>query len=326
MTDETKDQPPVDEPSGEESTAAAPGTGETGAQEAPASPAAPEEAAAQAPAEEPPKAETADTPEPASPPPASDAPETGGAEEDAEAKAKAAAAAKAKAEAAAKAKAAHEAAEAAKEIWERDPVIPEWEAADDDPLVEALRSEHPEAILTAQTFAGDLTMVVERDSVRDVCATLKNDQGYLLPVDICGADYPDREEGRFDVVYHLYNMETNRRIRLKVVTDEETPVPSVTPVWIFANWPEREVYDMYGVRFSDHPDMSRILLWDGFNGYPLRKDFPVEGIDTGSAIYPEFYEDDAGPVAGTGTGWKPPEPPEPEEADGSDMAPSGDEA
>jgi NADH-quinone oxidoreductase subunit C len=96
-----------------------------------------------------------------------------------------------------------------------------------------------------------------------------------------------------------------------VATDEATPVPTVSHVWRAANWPEREVYDMYGVRFAGHPDMTRILLWEGFNGYPLRKDFPVEGIDTGSAIYPEYYEETAGPVAGTGTGWKPAKPPEP---------------
>ena len=79
-------------------------------------------------------------------------------------------------------------------------------------------------------------------------------------------------------------------------------------MWRGASWPEREVYDMYGIRFSNHPDLTRILLWEGFNGYPLRKDFPVEGIDTGSAIYPEYYEEGQGPISGTGTGWKPPKP------------------
>ena len=88
-------------------------------------------------------------------------------------------------------------------------------------------------------------------------------------------------------------------------------VPTVTGVWRGANWCEREAYDMYGIRFTGHPDMTRILLWEGFNGYPLRKDFPIEGIDTGAAIYPEYYQEEAGPVIGTGTGWKPPEPPEP---------------
>jgi len=248
-------------------------------------------------------------------------------ENEAEAKAQAEAAAKAKAEAAAKAKAARDAAEAAKEPWERDPVVPDWEDAADDPLVEALHERHPQSIESAQSFAGDLTLWIKREDISEVCSTLKNEQGYLLPVDICGADYPDREEGRFDVVYHLYSFDANRRIRLKVATDEETAVPSVTSVWRFANWPEREAYDMYGIRFSDHPDLTRILLWEGFNGYPLRKDFPVEGIDTGSAIYPEYYEDEAGPIGGTGTGWKAPTPPEPEpepEPDAGEEAPAGD--
>lgn len=246
-------------------------------------------------------------PEPSS----SDEPDSDAESEEAE-KAKAAAAAKAKAEAAAKAKAAHEAAEAAKDPWERDPVVPDWIEVDDDPLVDSLRDRHAESVLSARTFAGDLTLEISRDEIREVCTTLKNDLGYTLPVDICGVDHPDREEGRFEVVYHLYNFETNRRIRVKTSTDEGMPVPSVTPVWRGANWPEREAYDMYGIRFAGHPDMTRILLWEGFNGYPLRKDFPVEGIDTGSAIYPEYFEDEAGPIAGTGTGWKAPTPPEPE--------------
>jgi NADH-quinone oxidoreductase subunit C len=235
-------------------------------------------------------------------------PEAAAADE-AAAKAKAAAAAKAKAEAAAKAKAAHEAAEAAKQPWERDPVAPEWKAADDDPLVAALSERHPEAIESARTLAGDLTLGVAREAIAEIARSLK-DEGFVLPVDICGAHYPDRQTGRFEVVYHLYSFAANRRIRVKVRADEGEEVPSVTSVWVGANWPEREVWDMFGIRFSDHPDMTRILLWEGFNGHPLRKDFPVEGIDTGSAIYPEYYEDDAGPVAGTGTGWKPPEPPE----------------
>jgi NADH-quinone oxidoreductase subunit C len=92
-----------------------------------------------------------------------------------------------------------------------------------------------------------------------------------------------------------------------LATDDETPVPSVVPIWRGANWPEREVFDMYGLRFADHSDMTRILMWEGFNGHPLRKDFPIEGIDTGAAIYPEYYEESAGPVVGTGTGWKPPQ-------------------
>lgn len=233
------------------------------------------------------------------------------AREEAEEKAKAAAAAKAKAEAAAKAKAAKAAAEAAKPPWARDPATPEWEDSSEDPLVAALNETHGDAVESARTLTGDLTLQIRREAIAEVAESLKADHGYTYLVDLCGADYPD-DELRFEVVYYLHRFEDNRRVRLKVRTDEATEVPTVAGVWRAANWPEREVYDMYGVRFADHPDMTRILLWEGFNGYPLRKDFPVEGIDTGSAIYPEYYGDEAGPVAGTGTGWKPPEPPEPE--------------
>ena len=155
-----------------------------------------------------------------------------------------------------------------------------------------------------------------RGDIRDVCRTLKEDQGYTLLVDLLGAHFPEREAA-LEVVYIFYSMQENRRVRLKVQTDEETSVPSVTPVFAGANWPEREAYDMYGIRFDQHPDMTRILLWEGFNGFPLRKDFPVEGIDTGAAIYPEYYGDEAGPVAGTGTGWRPPEPPADPEEEGA---------
>ena len=199
---------------------------------------------------------------------------------------------------------------AEKPAWERDPVVPEWRDADDDPLAAALRETLPEAILSAKTFAGDLTLDVERERLADVARELKTAHGFTLIVDVCGADYPNREP-RFDVVVHLASLPPDRGyrvVRLKTQTDEATPVPTLTGVYRGANWPEREVFDMYGVRFEGHPDMTRILLWEGFNGHPLRKEFPVEGIDTGAAIYPEHYGETMGPVAGTGTGWKPPKP------------------
>ena len=251
------------------------------------------------------------------PAPAADEGEPAQAEdEEAAAKAKAAAAAKAKAAALAAAKAKREAEEALKEVWERDPETPEWQEADDDELVDALRQAAPGAIESARTFAGDLTLGVTREAIRAVATALKEDHGFTLMVDVCGVDYGEREEGRFGVVYHVYSPEKNRRVRLKIATGEDGEVPSVAPVWRGANWPEREVWDMYGIRFADHPDLTRILLWEGFNGYPLRKDFPVEGIDTGSAIYPEYYESGTGPVTKAGTGWlvpEPPAPPEPEQ-------------
>ncbi|UUX50253.1 NADH-quinone oxidoreductase subunit C [Nisaea acidiphila] len=95
-------------------------------------------------------------------------------------------------------------------------------------------------------------------------------------VDICGTDYPEREL-RFDVVYNLLSVQQNNRIRVKVATDEQTPVPSVAEVFPSANWFERETWDMYGVFFSDHPDLRRLLTDYGFEGHPLRKDFPLTG-------------------------------------------------
>jgi NADH-quinone oxidoreductase subunit C len=271
----------------------------------------PAEAAPEAPAEgEKPATEAAPAPPAEKPAPPS--------EEDEEAKkAAAAAAAKAKAEAAAKAKAAKAAAEAAKPPWERDPKVPQWEEAGDDPLAATLAAAHGDGLLEARSFAGDLVLDVAPPALFALAADLKENHGYTLLVDICGAHYPDREEGPFEVLYHLYSFDQNRRVRLKVKAGEDPEVPSVVGVWEGANWPEREAWDMYGIRFTDHPDMTRILMWEGFDGHPLRKEFPVEGVDTGAAIYPEYYDEQAGPVAGTGSGWKPappPEPPAPDEA------------
>ena len=192
--------------------------------------------------------------------------------------------------------------------WLVDAVVPEWQDEDDDPTVVSLRASCPGAILSARSFAGDLTVVVRREQIAEVAESLKNELGFGYMVDVAGADYPDREE-RFEVVYHLYNHSEEKRIRLKVSTADGTSVPTISHVWRGANWPEREAYDMYGIRFEGHPDMTRILTWEGFNGHPLRKEFPVEGIDTGAAIYPEYYEQSQGPISGDGTGWKLPEPP-----------------
>jgi NADH-quinone oxidoreductase subunit C len=247
------------------------------------------------------------------PPEAESIPASGDdAEAKAEAEAKKRAAVEAKARAAAEAKAKKEAEEAAKPIWERDPAPPTSRDASEDEFVLALSGAHDAAVEGATQRGDELTLDVARDRIAEVCATVKKEHGYHLLVDICGVDYPDREDARFEVVYHVYSIEKNHRLRLKVRVAEDVEVPTVTTVWRGADWCEREAYDMYGIRFSGHPDMTRILLWEGFNGYPLRKDFPIEGIDTGAAIYPEYYEEEAGPVTGIGTGWKPPQPPEPE--------------
>jgi NADH-quinone oxidoreductase subunit C len=124
----------------------------------------------------------------------------------------------------------------------------------------------------------ELTLDVERDRIVDVLTFLRDDPGcrFEVLIDICGVDWPAREK-RFDVVYHLLSPRLNQRIRVKLMTDETTPVASVVEVFAAANWFEREAYDMYGILFSGHPDLRRILTDYGFQGHPLRKDFPLTG-------------------------------------------------
>jgi NADH-quinone oxidoreductase subunit C len=124
----------------------------------------------------------------------------------------------------------------------------------------------------------ELTIVARREDIVRVATFLRDDPQcrFVCFIDICGADYPAREK-RFDVVYHLLAPHHNRRIRVKVETDEVTPVPSLVDLWPAANWFEREAYDLYGILFSGHPDLRRILTDYGFEGHPLRKDFPLTG-------------------------------------------------
>ncbi|MGX1305460.1 NADH-quinone oxidoreductase subunit C [Amorphus suaedae] len=125
----------------------------------------------------------------------------------------------------------------------------------------------------------ELTLDVEAARIQDVARTLRDDARCLFVnlIDICGVDWPSRER-RFDVVYHLLSPKHNLRVRIKTQTDEETPVPSVVDVFPAADWFEREAYDLYGILFSGHPDLRRILTDYGFEGHPLRKDFPVTGF------------------------------------------------
>jgi len=126
---------------------------------------------------------------------------------------------------------------------------------------------------------GELTFVVEVGDIVDVLTFLKTDVQcqFVCLIDISGVDYPSRER-RFDVVYHLLSPRQNQRVRVKVATDEDTPVPSVCEVFPGAGWYEREVYDLYGVLFTGNPDLRRILTDYGFEGHPLRKDFPLTGF------------------------------------------------
>ncbi len=134
------------------------------------------------------------------------------------------------------------------------------------------------AVLDRQIAYGELTVLVPAEAIVRVLTFLRDDPRCLFKcfIDIAGADYPGRER-RFDVVYHFLSPPLNRRIRVKLEADEINPVPSIIDVFPGANWFEREVYDLYGVLFSGHPDLRRILTDYGFEGHPLRKDFPLTG-------------------------------------------------
>src|ERR1044071_1197097 len=184
------------------------------------------------------------------------------------------------------------------------PAAPPAKTADDikrDPLVASAVTRVSDAILDAKEFAGEITLFADRDRIVEVCRAFKDD-GFVYLVDLAGVDYskfPNHSGLRFSVAYMLYSFQKNARVRLRVWTDADTPVPSVTGVWKTANWHERETFDMLGIQFSGHPNLERILMWDGFNGHPLRKDFPIRGIDTGARIYPEVFPAGGGPKAGS---------------------------
>ena len=135
-----------------------------------------------------------------------------------------------------------------------------------------------DAVVGVDFPADELTLRVRREAIVKVLTFLRDDVNcqFKQLIDVCGVDYPERED-RFEVVYHLLSLTQNLRIRVKVTTDEETPIASVTDVFSAADWWEREAYDLYGIYFSDHPDLRRILTDYGFEGHPLRKDFPLTG-------------------------------------------------
>jgi NADH-quinone oxidoreductase subunit C len=150
--------------------------------------------------------------------------------------------------------------------------------ASDEGVIDAATKVLGPMLLETKDQVGEITLTVRRDSVADVLRLLRDTPGleYQQLMEIAGCDYPERPE-RFEVNYQLLSLTKNRRIRVKVLTDEVSPVPSATGIWPVANWLEREVYDLYGVLFSGHPDLRRIITDYGFEGFPLRKDFPLTG-------------------------------------------------
>jgi NADH-quinone oxidoreductase subunit C len=145
-------------------------------------------------------------------------------------------------------------------------------------LARHITASMPDVITGHTLFRDELTFTVKADKIVALLTFLRDDPHcrFTTLIDICGADYPTRAK-RFDVVYHLLSMHKNHRVRLKIETDDSTPVPTVSGVFPCADWYEREAFDMYGILFADHPDLRRILTDYGFQGFPLRKEFPLTG-------------------------------------------------
>jgi NADH-quinone oxidoreductase subunit C len=144
---------------------------------------------------------------------------------------------------------------------------------------EALQAAFPQAVTDVVHAFGELTVSTGPDNILTVLKYLRDDENFRFVsiIDVCGADYPAREK-RFDVVYHLLSPTKNARIRVKVETDEATTVPSAIDIFPGVLWFEREAYDLYGILFTGHPDLRRLLTDYGFDGHPLRKDFPMTGF------------------------------------------------
>ena len=145
-------------------------------------------------------------------------------------------------------------------------------------LGELIASEMQDAVRKYEVRFSELTLYAERDAIVPLAEFLKRDAACAFEtlIDLCGVDYPERGR-RFEIVYHFLSMRMNQRIRVKVSTTENEPVPTLTGVHPSADWFEREAFDMYGIGFSGHPDMRRLLTDYGFEGFPLRKDFPLTG-------------------------------------------------
>jgi NADH-quinone oxidoreductase subunit C len=147
-----------------------------------------------------------------------------------------------------------------------------------DTIADYINTSLPGAVTKHEVIVGETILHTDRAQIVALLTFLRDDPHCLFKqlIDICGVDYPERPE-RFEVVYQLLSLKQNQRLRVKVNTDDKTPVPSVTGVYSSAGWYEREAWDMYGVLFADNPDLRRILTDYGFDGHPQRKDFPLTG-------------------------------------------------
>jgi NADH-quinone oxidoreductase subunit C len=154
--------------------------------------------------------------------------------------------------------------------------------------VKKLQEKFSASVLEVKTFRDEVNVTLQKKDIFEICQFLYSDSDlqYRMLTDLCGVDFFP-ESPRFEVVYLLYSMKNQQRLRLKIKIGDSESVSSVESIWKAANWLEREIYDLFGIPFDNHPDLRRILLWDGYEGHPLRKDYPVEGPDFDKPFVPE---------------------------------------
>lgn len=149
----------------------------------------------------------------------------------------------------------------------------------DQAIVEKIKARFATEVLDVVEFRGETTVTVKKDQIVDICKFMRDDLGYNLLCDLCAVDYMGQAP-RFMVVYNLYNITTKQRFRIKApVEEQDATIDTVCTVWSTANWLEREVWDLMGIEFNNHPDLRRILMAADWEGHPLRKDYPVQGPD-----------------------------------------------
>ncbi len=154
-------------------------------------------------------------------------------------------------------------------------------------MVKKIKERFPSDLLDDRIFRGEVTIVIRKDGIVEIMRYLHNDLGFEFLTDLCGVDHLSRDP-RFEVVYQLYSRTRNERLRVKTPLKEGEEVSTVESIWKGANWYEREAFDLLGIVFKNHSNMKRILLWDEFDGNPLRKDFPTEGRDFDKPALPEL--------------------------------------
>jgi NADH-quinone oxidoreductase subunit C len=148
----------------------------------------------------------------------------------------------------------------------------------DKKIIERIKSQHSNIVIDSHDFRDDQTVTVKKDCGNDFFKFLRDDAelAFNFLMDITAVDYASKKDERFEVVYHLYSLKHNHRLRIKIpVSIEDCIADSITSLWKTANWYEREIWDMYGIKFRNHPNLRRILMYEEFKGHPLRKDYPI---------------------------------------------------